>query len=69
MDINTVTVREALENPAVRAALDSVDPKILKHPMLRFVKNKTLREVLDMLPAGAASNEVVQRVLEVVKKA
>ena len=41
MDISKVTVRELLENKAACDAMNAIDPKILKSPMVKLVKGKT----------------------------
>ena len=38
MDISKVTVRELLENKAACDAMNAIDPKILKSPMVKLVK-------------------------------
>ena len=40
MDISKVTVRELLENKAACDAMNAIDPKILKSPMVKLVKGK-----------------------------
>ena len=37
MDISKVTVRELLENKAACDAMNAIDPKILKSPMVKLV--------------------------------
>ena len=50
MDISKVTVRELLENKAACDAMNAIDPKILKSPMVKLVKGKTIEAVFNMVP-------------------
>ena len=50
MDINTTTIAQVLANPAACNVLNSIDPKILKSPMVKLVKGKTLAQVFDIVP-------------------
>ena len=48
MDISKVTVRELLENKAACDAMNAIDPKILKSPMVKLVKGKTIEEAMEL---------------------
>lgn len=52
MDISKVTVRELLENKAACDAMNAIDPKILKSPMVKLVKGKTIEAVFNMSPTA-----------------
>ena len=61
MDISKVTVRELLEN---KAACDAIDPKILKSPMVKLVKGKTVEAVFNMVPDSKVSPEIKAKIRE-----
>ena len=42
MDISKVTVKELLANPKACDTLNAINPNILKSPMVKLVKGKTL---------------------------
>ena len=48
MDINTTTVGELLNNPAACNVLNSIEPKILKSPLVKMFKGKTIAEALTL---------------------
>ena len=62
MDISKVTVRELLENKAACDAMNAIDPKILKSPMVKLVKGKTVEAVFNMVPDSKVSPEIKQTV-------
>lgn len=64
MDISKVTVRELLENKAACDAMNAIDPKILKSPMVKLVKGKTVEAVFNMVPDSKVSPEIKQKIRE-----
>lgn len=64
MDISKVTVRELLDNKAACDAMNAIDPKILKSPMVKLVKGKTIEAVFGMVPDSKVSPEVKQKIRE-----
>ena len=62
MDINKVTVRELLDNKAACDAMNAIDPKILKSPMVKLVKGKTIEAVFKMVPDSKVSAEEKQKI-------
>ncbi len=64
MDISKVTVRELLENKAACDAMNAIDPKILKSPMVKLVKGKTIEAVFNMVPDSKVSPEVKAKIRE-----
>ena len=62
MDINKVTVRELLDNNAACDSMNAIDPKILKSPMVKLVKGKTIAAVFNMVPDSKVSPEVKQKI-------
>ena len=62
MDISKVTVRELLENKAACDAMNAIDPKILKSPMVKLVKGKTIEAVFKMVPDSKVSAEEKQKI-------
>lgn len=68
MDINTTTVAQLLANPAAVDALNSVEPAILKNPMVKLVKNKTIADVFKMVPDSKLSPEKKAAVREALEK-
>ena len=79
MDISKVTVRELLENKAACDALKlagrtgehlpgvvahAIDPKILKSPMVKLVKGKTVEAVFNMVPDSKVSPDVKAKIRE-----
>lgn len=64
MDISKVTVRELLENKAACDAMNAIDPKILKSPMVKLVKGKTVEAVFNMVPDSKVSPEIKAKIRE-----
>lgn len=64
MDITKVTVKELLENPAAVAAVDAINPKILKNPMVKIVKGKTIDAVFSIVPDSKVPPEMKARIRE-----
>ena len=62
MDISKVTVKELLANQAACDAMNAIDPKILKSPMVKLVKGKTVEAVFNMVPDSKASPEIKQKI-------
>ena len=55
MDISKVTVKELLANQKACDAMNAIDPKILKSPMVKLVKGKTVEAVFNMVPDSKVS--------------
>ena len=64
MDISKVTVKELLANQKACDAMNAIDPKILKSPMVKLVKGKTVEAVFDMEPDSKVSPEIKQKIRE-----
>ena len=64
MDISKVTVRELLANQKACDAMNAIDPKILKSPMVKLVKGKTVEAVFNMVPDSKVSPEIKQKIRE-----
>ena len=58
MDISKVTVRELLENKAACDAMNAIDPKILKSPMVK------LEAVFNIVPDSKVSPDVKAKIRE-----
>ena len=65
-DIDNMTVMEALQVPEIVKIVDKHYPGATRHPLLFFVKRKTLPEVLKMAPN--ADPERIRRIREDVSK-
>ncbi len=69
MDINTTTVGELLNNPAACNVLNSIEPKILKSPLVKMFKGKTIADVFKLVPdskVDAATKQKIKEGLEAV---
>ena len=64
MDINKVTVKELLDNQKACDVMNSIDPKILKSPMVKLVKGKTIAAVFAMVPDAKVSAETKAKIRE-----
>ena len=64
MDISKVTVKELLANQKACDAMNAIDPKILKSPMVKLVKGKTVEAVFNMVPDSKVSPEVKAKIRE-----
>ncbi len=64
MDISKVTVKELLANPKACDALNAINPSILKSPMVKLVKGKTIEAVFKMVPDSKVSAEEKQKIKE-----
>ncbi len=64
MDISKVTVKELLNNQAACDAMNAIEPKILKSPMVKLVKGKTIAAVFDMVPDSKVPASVKQKIRE-----
>ena len=69
MDISKVTVKELLANPTACDALNAINPNILKTPMVKLVKGKTIEAVFKMVPDSkvpAAQKQQIKEALEAI---
>ncbi len=69
MNINTTTIGELLANKAACDALNAIQPSILKSPMVKLVKGKTIAQVFSMVPdskVDAATKEKIKVALEAI---
>ncbi|NLC73404.1 MAG: hypothetical protein GX684_06510 [Ruminococcaceae bacterium] len=66
MDISKVTVRELLNNQAACDAINAIEPKILKSPMVKLVKGKTLADVFELAKSKIPA-ETVQKIREALE--
>ena len=66
MDISKVTVRQLLANPRACELINSVSPDILRHPMLKLVKGKTVKAVFDMVPDGKVPAGEKQKLMDML---
>lgn len=57
MDINTTTVAQLLADQAACDVLNSIEPAILKSPMVKLVKGKTIADVFKIVPDSKVSAE------------
>ena len=64
MDISKVTVRELLENKAACDAMNAIDPKILKSPMLKTASMVLPLTSFTMVPDSKVSPEVKAKIRE-----
>ena len=64
MDISKVTVRELLENKAACDAMNAIDPKILKSPMVKLVKGQNGRSCLQHGPRQQGFPEIKAKIRE-----
>lgn len=64
MDISKVTVKELLANPKACDALNAINPGILKSPMVKLVKGKTIEAVFKMVPDSKVSAADKQKIKE-----
>lgn len=64
MDINKVTVKELLDNPKACEVMNAIDPKILKSPMVKLVKGKSIASVFSMVPDSKVSPEIKEKIRE-----
>ena len=62
MDISKVTVKELLANPKACDTLNAINPNILKSPMVKLVKGKTIEAVFKMGPDSKVSAEEKQKI-------
>ena len=62
MDISKVTVKELLANKAACDAMNAIDPKILKSPMVKLVKGKTIEAVFNMVPDSKVPAETKKKI-------
>jgi hypothetical protein len=68
MDIKTTTIAQLLANSKAVEALNAIEPKILRSPMVKLVKGKTVAQVFDMVPDGKVSPEVKAKIKEALEK-
>ena len=52
MDISKVTVKELLANPKACDTLNAINPNILKSPMVKLVKGKTIEACSRWFPTA-----------------
>lgn len=62
MDINIVTISELLKNKQGVDAINAIAPQILKSPMVKLVKGKTIRQVFDMVPDSKVPAELKAKI-------
>ena len=67
MDLNTTTIAELISNPKACEVLNSIEPSILKSPMVKLVKKKTVAEVFAMVPDKKVSAEKKARIKEALE--
>lgn len=69
MDLNTTTIAQVLANPKACEAMNAIDPKILKSPMVKLVKGKSVAQVFSMVPdskVDAATKAKIKAALEAI---
>lgn len=62
MDLSVVTVGEFLKNQKACDVLNSIDPKILKNPMVKLVKGKTIEEIFKIVPDSKVDAATKQKI-------
>lgn len=67
MNLNTTTIGELLDNSKACEALNAIEPAILKSPMVKLVKKKTIADVFAMVPDKKVSAEKKARIKEVLE--
>lgn len=68
MDLNITTIKEFLDNPKAVEVLNSIAPAILKSPMVKLVKNKTVAAVFAMVPDKKVSPEMKERIRKALEE-
>ena len=62
MNLATTTIAELLDNPKACEVLNSIEPAILKSPMVEARKEKTVAEVFAMVPDKKVPAETKERI-------
>lgn len=67
MDLTKTTVKELLANQKACDVLNSIRPEILKNPMVKMVKGKTVAAVFDMIPDSKVPADVKAKIREALE--
>lgn len=57
-DLDTTTLAQLLDDPEARAVIDEVAPELPAHPMIGFVKNMPVNQLLAMAGAQVPADTV-----------